>query len=61
MIVLDILGYLNYTLSAALCVKPLSFGSDTSHSERIYIVDVQCRGLNLIDHRMSKSRGSELR
>ena len=41
-------------------MKPLSYGSESSHSEWIYIVDVQRRGFNLIDQKMSKLRGSEL-
>ena len=43
------------------CMKPLSYSSEMSHSEQIYIVDVQRRGLSLIDQKLSKLRGSELR
>ena len=42
-------------------MKPLSYGSETSHRVRIYIVDVQRRGFSLIDQKLSKLRGFELR
>ena len=40
-------------------MKPLSQGSET-HSERIYIADVQRRGLSLIDQKLSKLPGLNL-
>ena len=42
-------------------IKPMSWGSETSHSDRIYKVDVQSRGLSLIDQKLSELRVSELR
>ena len=42
-------------------MKPLCLGSETSHSERIYIVDVQGQGFSLINQKISELRGSELR
>ena len=41
-------------------MKRLSWGSETSHSERIYIAGVQRRGFSFIDQKLSKLRGSEL-
>ena len=40
-------------------MKHLSLGSETVHSESIYIADVQRRGFSLIDQKLSKLRGSE--
>ena len=42
-------------------MKPLSQGSETLYSDRIYIADVQRRGLSLIDPKMFKLQGTELR
>ena len=41
-------------------MKPLSQGCETSHSERIYNVDVQRRGFSLIDQKLSKYGGLNL-
>ena len=41
-------------------IKPLCEGSETSHSERIYIADVQRRGFSLIDQKLLKLRGLNL-
>ena len=42
-------------------MKPLSEGSETSHSDRIYIADVQRRGFSLIDQNILKLGGFELK
>ena len=41
-------------------MKPLSYGSETSHNDIIYIADVQRRGFSLIDQQLSNKRGYEL-
>ena len=51
---------------SALCplrfdMKPSSYGFETSHSESIYIADVQRRGFSSIDRKLSKLRGCKLR
>ena len=46
-----------YTLSAALWYETLFYGSETLHSDRIYISNVQRRGFSLIDQKLSKLRG----
>ena len=49
----------NNICDAAICprhfgMKPLFKGSETSHSERVYIADVQRRVFSLIDQKLSK-------
>ena len=41
-------------------MKPLSGGSETSHSDRIYIAGVQRRDFSLVDQILSKIRGLDL-
>ena len=57
----DILGYLYNTLSAALWyeVPVLGFWNFT-HGKNIY-ADMQRRGFSLIDHKMLKLQGTEVR
>ena len=42
-------------------MKPMFNCFETSHRQILYIVDVQCRGFSLIDPKMFKLQGTELR
>ena len=57
----DMSGYLYNTLSATIGMTPLSWGSETPHSDSIHIVDVQRWCFSLIDQKLLKWRGSKLR